>query len=53
MAAQAGEIAQKTRVFHCATCAETVSVRAGDEIPPCRNGHTEFKRRMQEPGRRR
>jgi hypothetical protein len=49
MAAHAGERAQKTRVFHCATCRATVPVRAGEEIPPCPNGHTEFKQRMQQP----
>ncbi len=52
MAAHAGDRAQKTHVFHCARCAETVTVQAGDVIPPCPNGHTEFKRRMQQAGRR-
>lgn len=49
MAAHAGERAQKTRVFHCATCRAQVAVRAGEEIPRCPNGHTEFKQRMQQP----
>jgi hypothetical protein len=49
MAANAGERAEKTRVFHCATCQATVPVRAGEVIPSCPNGHTEFKQRMQRP----
>jgi uncharacterized CHY-type Zn-finger protein len=53
MAAYAGQKAQKTGVFHCGTCGETVSVRQGDEIPSCPNGHTEFKKRMQDRGKRR
>ncbi len=53
MAAYAGQRAEKTTVFHCGRCGETVRVQAGDEIPPCPNGHTEFKKRMQDPGRRR
>jgi hypothetical protein len=48
MAAHAGERAQKTRVFHCASCQAAVPVRAGEEIPRCPNGHTEFKQRMQQ-----
>jgi hypothetical protein len=48
MAAYAGQRALKTGVFHCGRCAGTVYVRAGEEIPPCPNGHTEFKQRMQD-----
>jgi predicted RNA-binding Zn-ribbon protein involved in translation (DUF1610 family) len=50
MAAHAGEKAQKTGVFHCATCGETVSVEEGHKIPKCPNGHTEYKTRTNEPG---
>jgi hypothetical protein len=53
MAAHAGETARQTVVLHCGRCGATVSVRAGELIPPCPNGHTEFKKRMQDPGRRR
>ena len=53
MAAYAGQIARKTTVFHCGRCGATVAVRAGEEIPKCPNGHTEFKKRMQDPGSRR
>ncbi len=53
MAAYAGDRAEKTGVFHCGRCGETVHVQAGEVIPPCPNGHTEFKKRMQDPGRRR
>ena len=49
MAAHAGERAQRTRVLHCATCQVQVPVRAGEEIPRCPNGHTEYKQRMQQP----
>ncbi len=52
MAAHAGDTAQKTRIFTCATCGDTVRVQQGELIPPCRNGHTEFKNRMQQPRRR-
>ena len=48
MAAYAGQKAQKSGVFHCGRCNETVSVRQGDEIPTCPNGHSEFKKRMQD-----
>jgi uncharacterized CHY-type Zn-finger protein len=51
MAAYAGQKALKTTVLHCGRCRETVSVRQGDVIPPCPNGHTEFKKRMQDHGR--
>ena len=50
MAAHAGEVAQKSRYFRGARCSEQVFVRARDEIPPCPNGHTEFKSRMQQAG---
>jgi len=50
MAARAGDRAQKTHVFHCARCEQTVSVQAGDGIPKCPKGQTRFKRRMQRPG---
>jgi hypothetical protein len=53
VAAYAGQIAQKTVILHCGRCGATVSVRAGEQIPSCPNGHTEFKKRMQDPGRRR
>lgn len=35
MAAHAGEKAEKTGVFHCAHCSETVHVKAGETIPEC------------------
>lgn len=50
MPAHTGEKARETGVFHCATCGAKVSVRKGDTIPKCPNGHTDFDRRMQEPG---
>ena len=50
MAAQAGEKAQKTGVFHCAKCDATVEVHQGDTIPKCPNGHTEYESRTREPG---
>ena len=49
MAAHAGDTALKTRTFRCARCDAAVTVRAGETIPPCPNGHTEFKQRMQGP----
>ncbi len=49
MSAYAGERASKTGDFHCATCGEVVHVTQGDEIPKCRNGHSEFERRTGEP----
>ena len=52
MAAHAGDTAQKTRMFHCARCTASVLVKAGDVIPTCPDGHTEFKNRMQGPARR-
>lgn len=50
MAAHTGEKAQRTGVFHCAKCNEKVSVKEGDTIPRCPNGHTEFDTRTDEPG---
>ncbi|MEV0148362.1 MULTISPECIES: hypothetical protein [unclassified Nonomuraea] len=50
MTAHAGEKAQKSGVFHCATCGEKVSVKGGDKIPKCPKGHTEFDTRTHEPG---
>jgi hypothetical protein len=50
MAAHAGETAQKTGDFHCAKCDKKVHVTAGDKIPKCPNGHTEFETRTGEPG---
>jgi hypothetical protein len=47
MAARTGDTAQKTRMFRCAHCTASVLVKAGDTIPACPNGHTEFKSRMQ------
>jgi hypothetical protein len=49
MAAHAGDRARETGVFHCATCHEKVSVRRGEKIPKCPNGHTEFSSRTGEP----
>ena len=53
MAAHAGDVARQTHVFECARCGKTVPVKQGDTIPACPDGHTEFKRRMQEPRTRR
>jgi hypothetical protein len=50
MAAQAGEKAQKTGDFYCTHCTEKVHVTAGHPIPKCRNGHSEFGSRRNEPG---
>jgi Zn finger protein HypA/HybF involved in hydrogenase expression len=50
MAAHAGEKAQESGEFHCAKCSEKVSVKKGDKIPKCPNGHSEFKSRTGEPG---
>jgi DNA-directed RNA polymerase subunit RPC12/RpoP len=52
MAARTGERAQRTGVFHCATCGAKVRVKEGDKIPKCPNGHTTFDARTQEPGTR-
>jgi len=50
MAAHAGERAQKTGDFHCASCSKKVHVTQGDKIPKCPNGHTTFETRTGEPG---
>jgi hypothetical protein len=52
-AAHAGERARRTGLFHCGRCGATVQVAEGAEIPPCPDGHTEYKKRMQDPGRQR
>ena len=44
MAAHAGERAEKTGVFHCVHCGETVHVNEGDKIPECPNGHKTYMR---------
>ncbi len=49
MAAHAGEKAEKTGVFHCAHCSETVHVKEGEKIPPCPNGHKTYESRSGEP----
>jgi len=49
VAAHAGEKAQKTGVFHCAHCSETVHVKAGETIPECPNGHKTYESRTGEP----
>ncbi len=53
MAAYAGETARRTGLFHCGRCGAAVHVVEGAEIPPCPNGHTEYRKRMQDPGRKR
>ncbi len=50
MAAKAGEKAQKTGDFSCATCDAKVHVTSGDTIPECPNGHSEYETRRNEPG---
>ena len=50
MAAKAGEKAQKTGDFFCASCDEKVHVTAGHTIPKCPNGHSTFETRRNEPG---
>jgi hypothetical protein len=50
MAAEAGERAQKTGDFYCASCDKKVHVTQGDKIPKCPNGHTRFETRRNEPG---
>jgi ribosomal protein L37AE/L43A len=50
MTAKAGEKAQKTGDFYCASCDEKVHVRQGDKIPECPNGHKNFDSRRNEPG---
>jgi hypothetical protein len=49
MTAKAGDRARETGVFHCAVCGAKVSVRKGEPIPECPNGHREFDRRTDEP----
>jgi ferredoxin len=48
MAAHAGDVAHKSRTFHCAVCRAQVRVEQGSVIPPCPAGHTVYTRRMQE-----
>ena len=50
MSAKAGERAQKTGDFYCASCDEKVHVKEGDKIPPCPNGHKTYEARRNEPG---
>ncbi|WP_445259031.1 zinc ribbon-containing protein [Nocardioides aurantiacus] len=50
MTARAGEKAQKTGDFYCASCDEKVHAQQGQKIPPCPNGHTTFASRRHEPG---
>jgi predicted RNA-binding Zn-ribbon protein involved in translation (DUF1610 family) len=49
MAAKAGETAQKTGDFYCASCTEKIHVTTGDTIPWCPNGHESFDTRRNEP----
>jgi len=49
MTAKAGERAQKTGDFYCATCGKKVHVTKGDKIPKCPNGHSQFDSRRNEP----
>jgi hypothetical protein len=48
MTAKAGERAEKTGDFFCASCSEKVHVSKGDKIPKCPNGHSEFDSRRNE-----
>ncbi|HVY49776.1 MAG TPA: hypothetical protein VHB21_27970 [Minicystis sp.] len=50
MAAHAGEKARKTGDFKCKGCSEEIHVKAGDAIPKCHCGATEFEERRNEPG---
>jgi len=50
MAAKAGEKAQKTGDFYCASCDEKVHATEGHKIPECPNGHKTFETRRNEPG---
>jgi competence CoiA-like predicted nuclease len=50
MVAKAGEKAQKTGDFYCASCDEKVHVKQGEKIPECPNGHKSFETRRNEPG---
>lgn len=49
MTAKAGDRAQETGVFHCATCRAKVRINKGEKIPECPNGHREYDRRTDEP----
>ncbi|MEU9247016.1 hypothetical protein [Streptomyces sp. NPDC048385] len=49
MTAKAGDKAQKTGDFYCASCSEKVHVKQDEEIPPCPNGHKNFETRRNEP----
>jgi hypothetical protein len=48
MSVKAGERAEKTGDFYCASCSEKVHVSKGDKIPKCLNGHSEFDSRRNE-----
>ena len=50
MSAKAGEKAQRTGDFYCASCAEKVHVQQGKKIPECPNGHKTYETRRHEPG---
>ena len=50
MAAHAGERAQKTGDFSCASCDEKVHAKEGQKISECPNGHKTFETRRNEPG---
>ena len=39
MTAKAGERAQKTGDFYCASCSKKLHVTKGNKIPKCPNGH--------------
>jgi hypothetical protein len=43
MTPRAGEKADRTGVYSCATCGCTVSVQRGHTMPRCPNGHTDFE----------
>ena len=49
MAAHAGEKAEKTGDFYCASCDEKVHVSGGQTIPKCPNGHSRYEARRNEP----
>jgi len=50
MSAKAGEKAQKTGDFYCASCDAKVHVEQGKKIPECPHGHTTYETRRHEPG---
>ncbi len=52
MGAKAGEKAQASGRFHCASCEAVVEVKKGDTIPDCPNGHKTYASRTDEPGNR-